>query len=78
MRDSVFAGVATAQQLGSAPLLGSVRAAFVDGMDVMLMVCAAIAAAGIVLALVFLPGRAGVAPATPAEPAALEDEAVVG
>jgi EmrB/QacA subfamily drug resistance transporter len=78
VRDSVFAGVATAQQLGSASLLGSVRAAFVDGMDVMLMVCAAIAAAGIVLALVFLPGRAGAAPATPAEPAALEDGAVVG
>jgi MFS transporter, DHA2 family, multidrug resistance protein len=75
-RDSVFAGVAAAQQLGSAPLLDSVRAAFVDGMDVMLWVCAAIAVAGAVLALVFLPGRAA-AVATPPEPAALEDEAVV-
>jgi Na+/melibiose symporter-like transporter len=76
VRDSVFAGVAAARQLGSAALLDSVRAAFVDGMDVMLWVCAAIAVAGVVLALRFLPGRAAAA-ATPAEPAALEDEAVV-
>jgi DHA2 family multidrug resistance protein-like MFS transporter len=75
-RDSVFAGVAAARQLGSAPLLDSVRAAFVDGMDVMLWVCAAIAVAGTVLALVFLPGRAAAA-GMPAEVAALEDEAVV-
>jgi MFS transporter, DHA2 family, multidrug resistance protein len=75
-RDSVFAGVAAAQQLGSPSLLDSVRAAFVDGMDVMLWVCAAIAVAGIVLALVFLPGRAAAA-GMPTEPAALEDEAVV-
>jgi MFS transporter, DHA2 family, multidrug resistance protein len=75
-RDSVFAGVAAAEQLGSASLLDSARAAFVAGMDVMLWVCAAIAVAGVVLALVFLPGRATAA-ATPAEPAALEDESVV-
>ncbi|HEV8650645.1 MAG TPA: MFS transporter [Actinomycetes bacterium] len=77
VRDSVFAGVAAAQQLGSVSLLHSVRTAFVDGMDVMLWVCAGIAVAGIVLALVFLPGRAAAAAATQAEPAALEDEAVV-
>jgi MFS transporter, DHA2 family, multidrug resistance protein len=77
VQDSVFAGVAAARQLGSASLLHSVRAAFVDGMDVMLWVCAAIAVAGILLALVFLPGRAATAPPPPAEPAALEDEAVV-
>jgi MFS transporter, DHA2 family, multidrug resistance protein len=75
-RDSVFAGVAAAQQLESVSLLDSVRAAFVAGMDGMLWVCAAIAVAGIVLALVFLPGRAAAAE-MPAEPAALEDEAVV-
>jgi len=67
---------AAAQQLGSASLLGMVRTAFVDGMDVMLWVCAAIAVAGIVLALVFLPGRAAAAAATQAEPAALEDDVV--
>jgi DHA2 family multidrug resistance protein-like MFS transporter len=75
-RDSVFAGVAAAQQLESVSLLDSVRAAFVAGMDGMLWVCAAIAAAGIALALVFLPGRAAAAE-MPAEPAASEDEAVV-
>jgi DHA2 family multidrug resistance protein-like MFS transporter len=75
-RDSVFAGVVVARRLGSASLLDSVQAAFVHGMDGMLWVCAAVAVAGMVLALVLLPGRAA-APATPAEPAALEDEAVV-
>jgi MFS transporter, DHA2 family, multidrug resistance protein len=69
-RDSVFAGGTAAQQLGSAALLHAVRAAFVDGMDVMLWVCAAIAVAGMVLALVFLPGRAAAAaPPPPPEPA---------
>jgi hypothetical protein len=50
--------------------LGSVRAAFVDGMDVMLWVCAAIA-------VIFLPGRAATAGATQAGPAALEDGILV-
>jgi hypothetical protein len=40
-------------------------------------VCAAIAVAGVVLALVFLPGRAAAATATKAQPAALEDEVSV-
>jgi DHA2 family multidrug resistance protein-like MFS transporter len=75
-RDSVFAGVAAAQRLGSASPLDSVRSAFVDGMAVMLWACAAIAVAGVVLALAFLPGRAAAA-ATPPEPPALEDEALV-
>jgi DHA2 family multidrug resistance protein-like MFS transporter len=78
VRDSVFSGVAAAQQLGSASLLDAVRAAFVDGMDVMLWVCVAVAVAGVMLALVFLPRRTGAAEAPPAKPAALEeDEAVV-
>jgi DHA2 family multidrug resistance protein-like MFS transporter len=76
VRDSVFAGVAAARQLGSASLLDSVRGAFVDGMDVMLWVCVAIAAAGVVLALVFLPGRTTAGERPAAEPAALEDEVV--
>jgi DHA2 family multidrug resistance protein-like MFS transporter len=74
VRDSVFAGVAAARQLGSASLLDSVRGAFVDGMDVMLWVCVAIAVAGVVLALVFLPGRTAAAARQEAEPAVLEDE----
>ena len=73
-RDSVFAGVAAARQLGSVSLLHSVRAAFVDGMDLMLWVCAAIAVAGVVLALVFLPGRTAAATTTEDEPAAMEDD----
>jgi MFS transporter, DHA2 family, multidrug resistance protein len=77
MRDSVFAGVAAARQLGSVSLLHSVRAAFVDGMDAMLWVCAAIAAAGVVLALVFLPGRTAAATAAEDEPAAMEDDVVI-
>ncbi len=54
-RQSIFAAVAIAHQLRSAPLLHSVRAAFVHGMDLALLVSAAVAAAGAVLALVFLP-----------------------
>jgi DHA2 family multidrug resistance protein-like MFS transporter len=77
VRDSVFAGVVAAERLGSASLLGSVRAAFVDGMDVMLWVCVAIAVAGVVLALVFLPGRAPAATGREAQPEAREDEVVV-
>src|SRR6266566_5043019 len=79
VRDSVFAGVGAARQLASASLLHGVRAAFVDGVDVMLWACAAIAVAGLVLALVFLPGpgRATPATATKPEPAALEGDALV-
>jgi len=45
-------------KIGSTPLLASVRTAFVQGMDVSLIVAAGIAAAGFVLTLIFLPGRA--------------------
>jgi DHA2 family multidrug resistance protein-like MFS transporter len=58
VQESIFGGLAVARQLGSAPLLESVRAAFVQGMDVALLVSAGIAVLGIVLALAFLPGRA--------------------
>ena len=54
---SVFAGIALAQQAGSAPLLASVREAFVAGMDAMLLASAGVAIAGAALALVFMPGR---------------------
>jgi EmrB/QacA subfamily drug resistance transporter len=57
-KESLFGGVAVAMKLGSAPLLESVRTAFVQGMDVSLIVAAGIAVAGFVLALAFLPGRA--------------------
>ena len=77
VRDSVFAGVAAARQLGSVSLLHAVRAAFVDGMDIMLWVCAAIAVAGVVLALVFLPGRTAAATTTKDQPAAIDDDVVI-
>jgi EmrB/QacA subfamily drug resistance transporter len=56
-RDSVFAGVRVADQLGSAPLRETVRGAFVHGMDVMLVACGGVAAAAVLLALLCLPGR---------------------
>jgi EmrB/QacA subfamily drug resistance transporter len=55
VKQSVFAGVAVAQQLGSASLLHSVRGAFTAGMDVALVVSAGIAFIGLVLTLLFLP-----------------------
>jgi MFS transporter, DHA2 family, multidrug resistance protein len=58
-KSSVVAGVAVAHALRSPTLLESVRSAFVLGMDTMLWVCAAIAAGSAVLALIFLPRRAG-------------------
>jgi hypothetical protein len=57
VKESLFGGLAVAQQLGSAQLLASVRTAFVQGMDVSLVVAAGIAAVGFVLTLVFLPGK---------------------
>jgi EmrB/QacA subfamily drug resistance transporter len=80
-KNSVAAGVAVAHQLDSAALLGSVRNAFVTGMDTMLWVCAGIALVSAVLAAIFLPRRAeGItepavaagAPATPGVPAPAE------
>jgi len=55
VRQSVFGGVAVADKLGSASLLASVRTSFVHGMDTALLVGAAIAVAGVVVTLVFLP-----------------------
>jgi Na+/melibiose symporter-like transporter len=55
VRGSVFGGVAVAQKLHLAALLTSVRAGFVQGMDTALLVSAAIALAGTILALRYLP-----------------------
>jgi MFS transporter, DHA2 family, multidrug resistance protein len=54
-RSSVVAGVHLAHATGSAALLDSARTAFTHGMDAMLWVCAAIALASAVLAVIFLP-----------------------
>jgi EmrB/QacA subfamily drug resistance transporter len=58
VRESVSAGAATAEKLGLRPLLDSVRAAFVHGMDVMLAASAGLALLGVVLAVLLLPRRA--------------------
>jgi MFS transporter, DHA2 family, multidrug resistance protein len=55
VRESVVAGSAIAQQLGSEPLLKSVQDSFVSGMDIMLLVCGGIALLGLALTLKFLP-----------------------
>jgi DHA2 family multidrug resistance protein-like MFS transporter len=61
VRQSVFGGVAVADQAGSASLLASVRTAFTHGMDQALLVSAGIAVAGAVLTLLFLPRAAAAA-----------------
>jgi MFS transporter, DHA2 family, multidrug resistance protein len=58
VRSSVFAGIAVADKIGSRALLGSVRAAFVHGIDLMLWVSVGLAVAGLVLALAFMPWHA--------------------
>ncbi|HEX5188491.1 MAG TPA: DHA2 family efflux MFS transporter permease subunit [Streptosporangiaceae bacterium] len=62
IRQSVAGGVATAHAAGSAPLLDSVRLAYVHGLDVMLWVCSGIAIVSALLALAFLPGRTSAPP----------------
>lgn len=57
VRESVAAGIAVARRLRSEPLLITVEHAFVHSMDAMLVLCGGIAAAGVLLALLFLPRR---------------------
>jgi DHA2 family multidrug resistance protein-like MFS transporter len=70
VRSSVFAGLAVAHRLGSAPLLDSVRSAFAHGIDAMLWVSAGLAVTGIAAALAFLPwhATAGPGPVAATEP----------
>jgi DHA2 family multidrug resistance protein-like MFS transporter len=58
-RNSIGQAVEAAMKLHSVALLGSARDAYVHGLDVMLWVCAGIALASALLALLFLPRRAG-------------------
>lgn len=67
-RQSVFGGIAVAHALHSAALLATVRAAFVHGMDNALLVSVGFAAAGMVLALIFMPSRPGPTAGTQPEP----------
>lgn len=76
VRQGIFGGLAVAHQLGSAPLLAAVRAAFVHGMDAALLVSAGIAALGIVLTLAFLPARSGALGVREAERVELRHEGI--
>ncbi len=77
LRDSVFAGVAVADQLGSAALLTEVRTAFVAGLDQLAWVAAGVTVLGAVLTLLFLPARATRVAATAAQPAESSHDVVV-
>ena len=55
IRQSVYSGVAIASQLGSASLGATVRGAFAYGLDIALYATAAIALAGLILTLAFMP-----------------------
>ncbi|HST84909.1 MAG TPA: DHA2 family efflux MFS transporter permease subunit [Kineosporiaceae bacterium] len=59
VRDGAATGVRAAAQLGSEELLDSVRAAFVHGLDVMLIGATGVALLGLVLGVLFLPNRSG-------------------
>jgi MFS transporter, DHA2 family, multidrug resistance protein len=76
-RSSVGAGVATAAKLRSPQLLGAVHSAYASGVDVMLWVCAAIALAAALLAMLFMPrqvtGMPGSADAEAALPTRAEE-----
>ena len=66
LRGSVEGGFFSYPYLARDPLLESVRTAFVQGMDVSLIVAAGIAAVGLVLALAFLPAPAAIHSLCPA------------
>ncbi|MGA2806027.1 MAG: MFS transporter [Acidimicrobiales bacterium] len=70
VRGSVFGGVAVARALGSKSLATSVRAAFVHGIDVALLVSVGFAVLGLVLSLAFLPAHG--------QPAAEAEEGLEG
>jgi MFS transporter, DHA2 family, multidrug resistance protein len=55
VKSSVGVGILAAHKLRSPALLGSVRSAYVHGLDVMLWTCAGIAVASALVALIFLP-----------------------
>jgi hypothetical protein len=59
-RQSIFGAAAAAAQIHSSALLDSARAAFVNGMDLALIVSGAVALAGVLLAAIFLPRTSAV------------------
>jgi EmrB/QacA subfamily drug resistance transporter len=77
VQQSVFGGLAIAAQLGSAALAGSVRSAFVAGMDDATRFAAVIALVAMVAALVLLPGRSRAKAAAATTAAAIPGTAAV-
>jgi EmrB/QacA subfamily drug resistance transporter len=78
VRESVFGGVAVANEVHSISLLASVRHAFVHGMDTALLVSAAIALSGTVLTALFLPRSNAEHDPAAAEPAVTPTLKAVG
>jgi len=56
-RSSVAGGVAVAHAVHSPQLFQNVSTAFVDGMDIMLVVCGTIAVVAVIMALLFMPNK---------------------
>jgi hypothetical protein len=63
----VTGGVAVADRLGSAPLLATVRTAFVHGLDQTLWVSGGLALLGALVAVTLLPARSGTMSGTDAK-----------
>jgi hypothetical protein len=57
VRQSLFGGLEVAAKLHSPVLLRMVQSAFVNGMDVSLVVAGGMAIGGLVLTLLFLPSK---------------------
>ncbi|MFG2049345.1 MFS transporter [Micromonospora sp. NPDC048935] len=70
-RDSIAGAVGVAARVGNPALASSAQSAYIEGMQLILLVCAAIAVVGAVLTVIFMPGRT--APRTDAEPIAPRD-----
>ncbi|MFC8129720.1 DHA2 family efflux MFS transporter permease subunit [Streptomyces sp. NPDC057302] len=58
-QDSVFGGLGVAKAIKSSDLADSVRSAFVHGLDIVLVVSAALGLVGVLLAVVWLPRNVG-------------------
>ncbi|HEY7484852.1 MAG TPA: DHA2 family efflux MFS transporter permease subunit [Streptosporangiaceae bacterium] len=76
-RDSVFGGLSVARALRSSSLADAVRAAFVHGLDVILVACGVLGVLGMVLAVLWLPRRAATVGQGEREPAESEHGAAV-
>jgi hypothetical protein len=57
-RESIAGALAIAARLGDDTLAANAKAAYLDGMTLVLITCAAIATAGAALAAALMPGRA--------------------